>query len=146
MRAIIPTDPNRTAKIIQLFLIKIINKHLIIKFITISKKIFNNLAIKYEIFYLRYKDNLMCFRFFNKFLLSLFVLYLKKRMIFILDVSGYWWRFPWLKPTKLLNGTVRGVWAWPWTLVGNVFRECHAPCTLKTSFVDLKKEQAHFFP
>jgi hypothetical protein len=36
--------------------------------------------------------------------------------------------------------------AWPWTLVGNVFRECHAPCTLKTSFVDLKKEQAHFSP
>ena len=27
--------------------------------------------------------------------------------------------------------------AWPSTIVGSVFEECHAPCTIKTSFVDL---------
>jgi hypothetical protein len=27
-----------------------------------------------------------------------------------------------------------------WTIVGNMFGECHAPSTLKTSFVDFEKE------
>lgn len=31
--------------------------------------------------------------------------------------------------------------AWPWTLVGNLFGECHASYTLKTSFVILKKSR-----
>ena len=30
--------------------------------------------------------------------------------------------------------------AWPWTIVSNVFGECHAPCTQKTYFVDFEKE------
>jgi hypothetical protein len=29
----------------------------------------------------------------------------------------------------------------PWTIVGNVFGECHAPCTFKTSFIDFVKEK-----
>jgi hypothetical protein len=29
---------------------------------------------------------------------------------------------------------------WSWTIVGNVFEECHAPCMLKTSFEDFEKE------
>ena len=28
----------------------------------------------------------------------------------------------------------------PWTTMCNVFRECHAPCPLKTSFVDFEKK------
>jgi len=32
--------------------------------------------------------------------------------------------------------------AWPRTIVGNVFGECHAPYILKTSFVDFGKEYA----
>lgn len=28
--------------------------------------------------------------------------------------------------------------AWPWAIAGNVFVECHAPCPLKTSFVDFE--------
>ena len=31
--------------------------------------------------------------------------------------------------------------AWPWTLVGNLFGECHASYTLMTSFVILKKSR-----
>jgi len=27
-----------------------------------------------------------------------------------------------------------------WSVVGNMFGECHAPCMLKTCFVDLKKK------
>ena len=30
--------------------------------------------------------------------------------------------------------------AWPWTIVGDVFGVCHAPCTLKTPFVVFEKE------
>jgi len=31
--------------------------------------------------------------------------------------------------------------AWPWIIVSNVFRECHAPCTQKTSFVDFRLDK-----
>ena len=33
--------------------------------------------------------------------------------------------------------------AWPWTVVGSVFREYHAPCMLKTFFVDFENVLAH---
>jgi len=33
--------------------------------------------------------------------------------------------------------------AWPWTMVGNVFWQCHASCSLNTSFVDFERENAH---
>jgi hypothetical protein len=36
---------------------------------------------------------------------------------------------------KTLTNGVRA-----WTIVDNVFGECHAPCTLKTSFVDFEIE------
>jgi hypothetical protein len=29
---------------------------------------------------------------------------------------------------------------WPWTIVGSVFGECHAPFMLMSSFVDFEKE------
>jgi hypothetical protein len=32
---------------------------------------------------------------------------------------------------------------WPWTVVGSVFREYHAPCMLKTFFVDCEYVLAH---
>jgi hypothetical protein len=37
--------------------------------------------------------------------------------------------------TKLRKGL-------PWTIVGNVRGECHAPCIPKNSFVDFETEQA----
>ena len=30
---------------------------------------------------------------------------------------------------------------WPWTIVGNVFGECHTPCTLKNSFCRFRKKR-----
>lgn len=34
------------------------------------------------------------------------------------------------------------IWkAWPWIIVGNMFEECYAPCTLKPSFVDSKEQE-----
>ena len=42
---------------------------------------------------------------------------------------------------SLLDGGLSDYYteSWPWTIVGNMFRECHTPCMLKTSLVDLKK-------
>jgi hypothetical protein len=69
------------------------------------------------------------------------------------------WRFPGLKLLKLLSTctSLADVGSpldksdcqviiqktWSWTIVGNSFGEYHTPCTLKTSFVDLKKESVH---
>ena len=36
--------------------------------------------------------------------------------------------------------------AWTCTIVGNVFRKCHATCTLKTSSIYFDKEHAHCRP
>ena len=73
-----------------------------------------------------------------------------------IDCKLVW--FSWLKPTDLLHVSPGGEqgrprdWgrvqakirnAWSWTIVGNVFWECHALCTLKTSFVDFKTEEGH---
>jgi len=66
--------------------------------------------------------------------------------------------FSWLKPTDLLSASpgggqgspldwggvqakIRNAWSWP--IVGNVFGDYHALCTLKTSFVDFKTEEVH---
>jgi hypothetical protein len=62
----------------------------------------------------------------------------------------YWWQFPGLNCQKCLlrpqvterrcplNGGCQVTLLW--TIMGNMFRECHGPCTLKTSFVDFRKE------
>ena len=33
--------------------------------------------------------------------------------------------------------------AWPWTIMGDVFGECHAPCTKKTPNLVFEKEKAN---
>jgi hypothetical protein len=65
------------------------------------------------------------------------------------------WRFPGLKPTEPCSVRPQMVdrgalsmescqviirKAWPWNIVYNMFWECHAPCTLNTSFVDFEKQ------
>jgi len=32
-----------------------------------------------------------------------------------------------------------------WTIVGNMFGKCHAPCMSKTSFVDFENEEAYYY-
>jgi hypothetical protein len=33
------------------------------------------------------------------------------------------------------------IWkTWPWTIVGNMFGECHIPCMLKASFLDFENK------
>jgi hypothetical protein len=62
----------------------------------------------------------------------------------------YWWQFWGLNCQKCLlrpqvterrcplNGGCQVTLLW--TIMGNMFRECHGPCTLMTSFVDFRKE------
>ena len=61
-----------------------------------------------------------------------------------LRFSGHWWRFTGFKPTHLFRASAAGdgesplewFWkvivqkVWPWSIVGKVFGESHASCTL----------------
>jgi hypothetical protein len=65
-------------------------------------------------------------------------------------ITGYWWRLSGLKPTDMRSASPVGgqgalslVYRKSDRELSNVFGECHAPCSLKKSFVYLEKEQAH---
>jgi hypothetical protein len=52
-------------------------------------------------------------------------------------------RVPWRWIDRILSigGGQAIMWkSWPWTIMGNVFGQCHAPCTLKSSCVVFGKE------
>ena len=58
-------------------------------------------------------------------------------------VFNFLWNLPTTLTIKGWNVSLRGVSyieTSPWTIVGNVFRECHVLCTINISFVDFNKE------
>jgi hypothetical protein len=68
--------------------------------------------------------------------------------------TGYWCRFQGLLWASLGGGQEgpyqRGCQviiriALPWSIVGSILEECHAPCKLNISYVDFEKELVHRF-